>query len=765
MKLFQGKPLKILAFILSASVVLSFLPRTAESASVLFAPRINSVDDPANGIYVSPNGNDATATGSISAPYRSINSALASARSGATIILRGGTYREGVSVRIRVSNITIKSAKGEWAIIDLTTYNSGHGEDSGVSFDVDSSGGKLQGVEVIGGWYAVSLETRWDWGNPANRSGASNIIIEDCILHDSRYDVIKVKPKCNNVTIRRNEIYNSGQAFVGRPQNGESNAEGIDNVNGDNMVVQGNYIHNICSNAIYAKGGAANALIENNHIERAYGGGILVGFDTSPDFFDRSANPQFYENIRGVVRYNLIVNTGWEGIGFYASRDAQVYNNTLVNVANGGLYHSAIYFGISFQDWESYAGRPASVNPNIHHNVVCQPNSIVRPTIEIRYANELGGLSALSGAPTMDYNCYYIAGKNSVFSDSRPGMTLQGAGFSAWQSHIGGESNSLETDPSLDANYVTTNPLCAGMGYKWLQPGTTPTSTPTPTPTLTPTPTPIQTSTSTPTSTPTPTPTSTRTPAQTATPSPSPTPVPTRTPTPTPTPTKASTPTPTPTKAPTPTPTPTKPATPTPTPTKAPTPTPTPTQASAQTTYNIANFYTKSGQLSVIRGDIIVVGDRQFRILSKTYTISYWSQNSLNAAITWWTDYMNSLVQSGVAEQIAGPTPTKASTPTPTLAPTKAQTPPPTPAPTKTPTPAPTQASGQTTYNIADFYTKNGKLSVKRGDVIIVGELQYKVLSNSYTIEYWAQNSLSAAIAWWTEYMDSFVQSGVVSLL
>ena len=57
-------------------------------------PRANTYDDPADGIYVSPTGNDATADGSIGKPYRSINTALGKARSGATIILRSGTYRE-----------------------------------------------------------------------------------------------------------------------------------------------------------------------------------------------------------------------------------------------------------------------------------------------------------------------------------------------------------------------------------------------------------------------------------------------------------------------------------------------------------------------------------------------------------------------------------------------------------------------------------------------------------------------------------------------
>ena len=423
-------------------------------------PRADTGDDPANAIYVSPAGNDARATGKIDAPYKSINAALAAAKPGDTVVLRGGTYREGVNVRVRKPDITIKSRKGERAVIDLSSYDRGHDEDSGVYFDVDSSGGKLRGVEVIGGYYAVCMETRWDWGDPANRKGASNITIEDCVLHDSRHDVIKIKPNCDNITIRFNEIYNSGTAFKG----GEGNAEGIDNVNGDNMAVQHNYIHDICSTAVYAKGGATDALIEYNRIERAKEAGILVGFDTSPEYFDLKANPGYYENIRCVVRHNLIIGTGLSGIGLYAAKDAQIYNNTLVNVANGGLYHSAVYFGISYQDWESYAGRPASVNPSIRNNIISQPSSFVRPMIEIRYANELGGLSALEGSPLMGDNCYYVAGKKAAFSDRRPASLLDNGGLAAWQAHIKGDRGSAEADPRLDARYLPANPTCAGMG-------------------------------------------------------------------------------------------------------------------------------------------------------------------------------------------------------------------------------------------------------------------------------------------------------------
>ncbi|MCL2318276.1 MAG: right-handed parallel beta-helix repeat-containing protein, partial [Methanomassiliicoccaceae archaeon] len=419
-------------------------------------------------------GDDRTADGSIGKPYKSINTALReAAQPGDTIILRGGTYKEGQNVRVLLSDITIKSAKGEWAVIDLTTFNPGRSEDSGVYFyaENDTDRGivqncKLQAVEVKGGFYAVCFETKWDWGQPDNR-GASNIIIEDCVLHDSTNDVVKIKPNCDNITIRYCEIYNSGRAFVDSPKfvKGEENAEGIDNVNGDNMKVHNNYIHDICSTGIYAKGGATNALIENNRIERTYAAGIMVGFDTYPEYFDTKVNPQYYENIGGVVRNNLIIDTGWEGIGFYCSKDAQVYNNTLVNVNYAQNYHSAIYFGLAFQAYDPLAKRPPSINPNIHNNIVCQPAAFTnRPMIEIRLSGELGGMSALTGKPIMNNNCYFIDGKTAGFVDNRTGGDLRIMNLAAWKAHITGDAGSIEVNPVLDANYKPTNPQCAGMG-------------------------------------------------------------------------------------------------------------------------------------------------------------------------------------------------------------------------------------------------------------------------------------------------------------
>ena len=437
-------------------------------------PRANTHDDPANGIYVSPSGNDATADGTMGKPYKSINTALNNASPGATIILRSGLYREGAAteVRVRQPNITIKSAKGEWAHIDLPFPSDMKDEDDGnsaIHFDPEASGCKLLSVEVTGGFYAVCMETKWGWGGDDDEVAASNILIEDCILHDSRFDVVKVKPNCNNVTIRYNEIYHSGRAFLGDANldEGECNAEGIDNVKGDKMHAHNNYIHDIVGNGIYAKGGAIDVIMENNLIEHIYGAGIMVGFDTSPDWFDLSVNPKYYENIQGIVRNNLIMNTGWEGIGLYASLDAQVYNNTLVNAVSygRGLYHSPIYFGVATQDWDNPTGCPPNINPNIHHNIVSQPASYPNQMIEIRYATGIYSfaLSALSGNPTMNNNCYFISGKSATFTDRRP-PEAENMGLAAWKTRVSGESGTIEVDPALNADFMPTNPQCTGMG-------------------------------------------------------------------------------------------------------------------------------------------------------------------------------------------------------------------------------------------------------------------------------------------------------------
>lgn len=407
--------------------------------------------------YLSPAGNDA-GDGSQAQPLRSISRlldpALALLNPGDRLILRGpagnAVFRED-ELRLRLP-LTLMAFPGEQPRIECP-LNLPDGVC--VQIDPDASGSVITGLDISGGnLYTLFFQTEWEQGNPGGR-GASNILIENNRLHDSGRDVIKITPKCNNLTIRGNEIYRSGRIYPPGTPLEERNAEGIDNVQGAGMKVQNNHIHDISTNGVYFKGGAMDALVERNLIERVGESGILAGFDTSPEFFDLGQNPQYFEAIRGIVRNNIVRETDFAGIGLYASREVLIANNTLVNTAKLG--HAALYFGVTLQDFDPIAGRPANLNPRIVNNLISQASG-QGDCLRIRFANELGGLSGLSGAPGTDYNLYHRIG-NCRFIDQRPGSVLDdGGNLAAWRQASNADSRSLEAAPGLD----TSSRLLAG---------------------------------------------------------------------------------------------------------------------------------------------------------------------------------------------------------------------------------------------------------------------------------------------------------------
>ena len=60
--------------------------------------------------------------------------------------------------------------------------------------------------------------------------------------------------------------------------------------------------------AIKIKGGSIGSIIERCLVMNCQTG-ICVGQDTSPQFFDITVNPEYYENIDGIVRNCIVINT------------------------------------------------------------------------------------------------------------------------------------------------------------------------------------------------------------------------------------------------------------------------------------------------------------------------------------------------------------------------------------------------------------------------------------------------------------------------
>lgn len=396
--------------------------------------------------FVSTSGSDSN-NGSQSSPWRSVNHALNAApvSPGDTITVRGpegnNIYNE-CDVRMR-KRVTLRSFAGERAHIHCTRTSA---ETNVMMIYPGASGSRVSGMELSGGkYYGIKFETDWEQRWNESGQGASNVILENLWVHDTGRDAIKITPKCDHITIRGSEIWNSGAIYPAGTAPDDKNAEGIDNVNGSYMVVEDNYIHDTATTGVYFKGGARGVVVQRNYIENTGAAGILVGFDTSPQFFDTNINPDWYEAIDATVRNNVVRNTRWSGIGMYAAKNPVVANNTIVNTAS--VHHAAIYFGVTFQDWDERAGRPANVNPLIRNNLVIQPEN--RACVDIRHSHELGGLSGLHGSPNMDFNAFHNSG--CTFRDGRPSSTIGRVQLSPWKAHSNQERNSIQASLSVDS--------------------------------------------------------------------------------------------------------------------------------------------------------------------------------------------------------------------------------------------------------------------------------------------------------------------------
>lgn len=410
--------------------------------------------------FVSALGNDSTGIGSAQRPFRSIQRALDESSPGDEVAIAAGDYPG--AVRIRRPNITLRGSLGPDKPHIIVPNQNENSNEIALEIDPDADGSRVIGLNIEGGsFYAVSCETKWDWDDASDRSGATGIVIAFNELHHSGRDAVKIKPNCDDSLIANNSIHHTGRRD-------DSNAEGIDNVNGDRMTVLDNHIYDIATTGLYFKGGATDVRVERNLIERvgrgispdSAGAGILVGFDTDTEYFDLAQNPGMYEAVRGRVVNNIIDGTTMTGIGIYAARDSFVGHNTIRNCCRD--YHAGIAFGITLQSWEAQGLRPASHNVTVWGNLVGVNSASGQnygSAIRYLYEDQLGALSAYDGMPIMDYNVYGSTATPVRFSDGRPGSEYDAAGLAGWVNHTGADTHSRAEAFTLDSGWVPSTRL------------------------------------------------------------------------------------------------------------------------------------------------------------------------------------------------------------------------------------------------------------------------------------------------------------------
>lgn len=365
-------------------------------------------------IYLSPTGSDTPGGGTLAAPFATLAYAHSQSSNGDKLILRAGTYTGGVYMTR--NNLTVESYTGEWATIVLPNGTSGQD----VTLYFAGSGCTARRLEIVGGYfYCVKID-------------AGPALVEDCRIHGSGRDCVKI-PGADNVTIRRCEIYDSGLRDP-------SNAEGIDNVNGDYMLVQDCYIHDIATNGLYPKGGSIGSIIERCLIRNCGQKGISMAQSSGTTFYDTVANPEYYGCRDCIARNNIIENCEGSGIDLEAALRAKVYNNTLINVAksqNGGIRISLSSFGGSPPDVPCH-------DCEIRNNIIVLGSASARPMLFM-------GNNSHTGTLTMSNNRYYKMGGTAVYWWEPTGQ--YGLNLAGWKSASGTDANSTEGDPQVGADW------------------------------------------------------------------------------------------------------------------------------------------------------------------------------------------------------------------------------------------------------------------------------------------------------------------------
>ncbi len=426
--------------------------------------------------------------GTFDTPFGSLDDALAVAQSNDIITLRSGTY-DPPSGLIETSHLTIQGYQNERPHITKPFGPNSPLNIIQVSFTATHI--TLKNLELSGGiCYVIKFDN--DFGYPgATNKAALGGTIEDCIIHHSGTDAIKITPLCDDITIKNCEIYHTGVAFesdenrkiayekgcLGRKDEAKNN-QGIDNVNGDRMLVQGCSFYDIPGDnpALFFKGGARDCIVERNSFENAYSG-IWIGGQTDADFFTTDDNPEYYNNFNGIIRNNIIKDMRGEGIGFFSANSPKVYNNTLIDCGTKQEPESstpAIRFAIqAFENGGAYFG-PPTINGLFVNNVVIRKDAQITPYhdffIEISPEENLPPLK--NGTLQIKNNRYWDAlySDIKVRNNNIPSVISDYETLIEWQTSTLHHSNFAETqsiyaDPMIDSN---GNPLvdsnCIGAG-------------------------------------------------------------------------------------------------------------------------------------------------------------------------------------------------------------------------------------------------------------------------------------------------------------
>lgn len=311
---------------------------------------------PTSGVFVSPAGSDATGSGTLERPYRTLGRAAAVVRAGQTVYVRGGVYSGKVTIARKASRaapIAFKPYPGESVVLNgsgvtmgyheslVTIWKSAYVKFEG--FEIRNSRGR--GLSVLDGNHViVRANTVHDtWSHPIMGSGDHLTFDLNHIYNGVQANVrgamgISGWPpalstwsksdgsRSTDVTFRRNHVHDTW-------------GEGIGVVHVDNVNIVGNTIHDVWSVNIYMDS-PVGAKVERNRVS--------------------ATNSTFYRNgspAKGI----MIGNEYYSGdTNLRPAQDIRIASNTIVGVSNG------VAFWVDTRRTVANSYR----NVRVYHNVI-----------------------------------------------------------------------------------------------------------------------------------------------------------------------------------------------------------------------------------------------------------------------------------------------------------------------------------------------------------------------------------------------------------
>jgi len=332
--------------------------------------------------YVSPNGSDSN-SGTLDAPWRTIEGTAQKLVAGDTAILLDGVYEEGwfrfTNSGTATKPITIR-AQNKWGAV--VSSRSG----CQPAIDIDKSYITIEDIRIAVSASNVNCDrvtatnaaiTCWESNGPSPSNPSTGTVgckIRGIKVDPSSARTLGIKVRQDYSLVENSEVHSSLEAF-----------NNVGTVFRNNVVYGGD----AWGDSIYGKAGVRNMQIHDNIIHFSQGGrGLFLGGNSSCCWFDSSTHIEAYNS---VAYNNVVINEGGQSfaasLGMVGTQDSALFNNVVV----GGQ----VFFTLGSQS--GYDPLPSNANPTVKNNIISCNGAAGTSSWNMSYTGNL----------TLDYNNFH----------------------------------------------------------------------------------------------------------------------------------------------------------------------------------------------------------------------------------------------------------------------------------------------------------------------------------------------------------------------